>query len=87
MVKVDELKAACSLEDAVLWDVRSDGEYSGAGSRGNQRAGHLQRRRYRTPARSTQRSGQSTQRLRLELFSCSCLSASRGPLRLFVLAC
>lgn len=41
MVKVDELKAACSLEDAVLWDVRSDGEYSGAESRGNQRAGHL----------------------------------------------
>ncbi len=41
MVKVDELKAACSLEDAVLWDVRSDGEYSGAESRGNQRVGHL----------------------------------------------
>ena len=41
MVQVDELKAACSLEDAVLWDVRSDGEYSGTESRGNQRVGHL----------------------------------------------
>ena len=41
MVKVDELKAACSLTDAVIWDVRSDGEYDGTASRGNQRAGHI----------------------------------------------
>ena len=41
MVRAEELKAACSLADAVLWDVRSDGEYSGANDRGNQRAGHI----------------------------------------------
>lgn len=41
MVKVDELKEACSLADAVIWDVRSDGEYSGANDRGNRRAGHV----------------------------------------------
>ena len=41
MVKADELKAACSLEDTVIWDVRSDGEYDGCASRGNQRAGHI----------------------------------------------
>jgi thiosulfate/3-mercaptopyruvate sulfurtransferase len=41
MVKVDELKANCSLDDVVVWDVRSDGEYSGDNSRGNQRVGHI----------------------------------------------
>ena len=41
MVKVDELKEACSLSDAVIWDVRSDGEYDGSNSRGNRRAGHI----------------------------------------------
>ncbi len=41
MVRADELKDACSLEDAVIWDVRSDGEYTGANDRGNQRAGHI----------------------------------------------
>ena len=41
MVKVDELKAACTLSDALLWDVRSDGEYTGANDRGNRRAGHI----------------------------------------------
>ena len=41
MVQVDELKEACSLADAVIWDVRSDGEYTGANDRGNQRAGHV----------------------------------------------
>ena len=41
MVKVDELKEACSLDDAVIWDVRSDGEYTGANDRGNKRAGHV----------------------------------------------
>lgn len=41
MVKVDELKAACSLSDAVVWDVRSDGEYDGSNSRGNKRVGHV----------------------------------------------
>ena len=41
MVKVDELKAACNLSDAVIWDVRSDGEWDGSNSRGNQRVGHV----------------------------------------------
>jgi thiosulfate/3-mercaptopyruvate sulfurtransferase len=41
MAKVDELKAACSREDSVLWDVRSDGEWDGSSSRGNQRVGHI----------------------------------------------
>ena len=41
MVKVDELQAACNLADAVIWDVRSDGEYTGANDRGNKRAGHI----------------------------------------------
>jgi thiosulfate/3-mercaptopyruvate sulfurtransferase len=41
MVKVDELKANCSLDDVVVWDVRSDGEYNGSNSRGNQRVGHI----------------------------------------------
>jgi thiosulfate/3-mercaptopyruvate sulfurtransferase len=41
MVRVDELKAACSLENAVIWDVRSDGEYNGTDSRGNKRVGHI----------------------------------------------
>jgi len=41
MVQGDELKAACALPDAVLWDVRSDGEYRGANDRGNRRAGHI----------------------------------------------
>ena len=41
MVQADELKAACHLPDAVLWDVRSEGEYRGANDRGNRRAGHI----------------------------------------------
>ena len=41
MVKVDELKAACNVVDAVIWDVRSDGEWDGSATRGNQRAGHI----------------------------------------------
>ena len=41
MVKVDELKEACSLSDSLIWDVRSDGEYTGANDRGNKRAGHI----------------------------------------------
>ena len=41
LVKVDELKAACSLDDAVIWDVRSDGEWDGSEARGNKRAGHI----------------------------------------------
>jgi thiosulfate/3-mercaptopyruvate sulfurtransferase len=41
MVKADELKAACDLGDAALWDVRSDGEFDGSSDRGNKRAGHL----------------------------------------------
>ena len=41
LVKVDELKEACSLDSAVIWDVRSDGEWDGSEPRGNQRAGHV----------------------------------------------
>ena len=41
MVKVDELKTACDMGDSVIWDVRSDGEYDGSVSRGNQRVGHI----------------------------------------------
>ncbi len=37
----DELKAACTLDDSVVWDVRSDGEWQGSASRGNQRVGHV----------------------------------------------
>ena len=29
------------MDDAVLWDVRSDGEWDGSNNRGNKRAGHL----------------------------------------------
>jgi 3-mercaptopyruvate sulfurtransferase SseA len=32
---------ASSSDDVVVWDVRSDGEYDGTNSRGNQRAGHI----------------------------------------------
>ena len=41
LVKVDELKTACDMGDSVIWDVRSDGEYDGSVSRGNQRVGHI----------------------------------------------
>ena len=41
LVKADELKAACNLADAVIWDVRSDGEWDGSNDRGNKRAGHI----------------------------------------------
>ena len=41
LVKVDELKAACQLGEAVIWDVRSDGEWDGSEMRGNNRAGHI----------------------------------------------
>ena len=41
LVKVDELKEACTLEGNVIWDVRSDGEWDGSEPRGNQRAGHI----------------------------------------------
>jgi thiosulfate/3-mercaptopyruvate sulfurtransferase len=40
LVKADELKASCSLEDVVVWDVRSGGEWDGTASR-NKRAGHI----------------------------------------------
>ena len=41
LVKVDELKDACQLGEAVIWDVRSDGEWDGSEMRGNRRAGHI----------------------------------------------
>ena len=40
-VQVDELKAACNMDKAVIWDVRSDGEWDGSASRGNKRVGHI----------------------------------------------
>ena len=41
LVSIDAVKAGCSLEDTVIWDTRSAGEYSGQVNRGNQRAGHI----------------------------------------------
>ena len=41
LVGLDAVKAGCSLEDTVLWDTRTVGEYSGQVNRGNQRAGHI----------------------------------------------
>lgn len=41
LVKVDELKEACSLGDSVIWDVRTDSEWDGSETRGNKRAGHI----------------------------------------------
>jgi thiosulfate/3-mercaptopyruvate sulfurtransferase len=41
MARADELKTNCSLDGVVVWDVRSDGEYDGSNSRGNQRVGHI----------------------------------------------
>lgn len=41
LVELDAVKAGCSLEDTVIWDTRSAGEYSGQVNRGNQRAGHI----------------------------------------------
>lgn len=37
----DDLKAACTLNNTVIWDVRSDGEWDGSASRGNKRVGHV----------------------------------------------
>ncbi len=39
--RLDELKAACGRSDAVVWDVRTGGEYDGSVSRGNRRTGHI----------------------------------------------
>ena len=45
LVMADELKEACNLPElkdrAVIWDVRSDGEWDGSEMRGNKRAGHI----------------------------------------------
>ncbi len=41
LVGLDAVKAGCSLDDTVLWDTRTAGEYSGAVNRGNRRAGHI----------------------------------------------
>ena len=38
---VDKLKAAIGADDAVIWDVRTEDEYTGANSRGNARVGHV----------------------------------------------
>jgi thiosulfate/3-mercaptopyruvate sulfurtransferase len=38
---VDKLKAAVGDDNHVIWDVRSEGEYTGEVARGNSRAGHV----------------------------------------------
>lgn len=38
---LDDVKAACNLGDAVIWDTRTEGEYDGSVNRGNARAGHI----------------------------------------------
>ena len=38
---VDKLKSAIAAADTVIWDVRTEAEYTGANSRGNARVGHL----------------------------------------------
>lgn len=39
---LDDVKAACGLDSAVIWDVRTEGEYDGSVNRGNNnRAGHI----------------------------------------------
>ena len=38
---VDKLKSAIGRDDALIWDVRSEGEYTGEVARGNTHAGHV----------------------------------------------
>ena len=38
---VEKLQAAVGRDDAVMWDVRTEDEFTGANSRGNARAGHV----------------------------------------------
>ncbi|MCI0771536.1 MAG: hypothetical protein J4N94_06615, partial [Chloroflexi bacterium] len=38
---LDDVKAACVLDDAVIWDVRTEGEFDGSVNRGNRRVGHV----------------------------------------------
>lgn len=38
---VDQLKDRAGKGDALIWDVRSEGEWTGANTRGNKRAGHV----------------------------------------------
>ena len=38
---LDDVKAACGLDDAVIWDVRTKGEFDGSVNRGNRRVGHV----------------------------------------------
>ena len=40
-VSLDELKVACTLEESIVWDVRTDGEWDGTNNRANTRAGHI----------------------------------------------
>ena len=41
LVGLDAVKAGCGLDDTVIWDTRTAGEYSGQVNRGNQRVGHI----------------------------------------------
>ena len=41
LVGAEELMEVCRLGEAVIWDVRSDGEWDGSQSRGNRRVGHI----------------------------------------------
>ena len=38
---LDDVIKACSLNDALIWDVRTEGEYDGSVNRGNNRTGHI----------------------------------------------
>lgn len=40
-VDLPAVRAGCNLEDTVLWDTRSAGEFAGRVNRGNKRAGHI----------------------------------------------
>jgi thiosulfate/3-mercaptopyruvate sulfurtransferase len=39
--RLDDVKAAIDSGDAVIWDVRSEGEHTGADPRANKRGGHI----------------------------------------------
>ena len=41
MVDLPAVQAGCNLEDTVIWDTRSAGEFAGTVNRGNKRAGHI----------------------------------------------
>ena len=40
-VDLPAVRAGCNLDDTVIWDTRSAGEFAGAVNRGNKRSGHI----------------------------------------------